>query len=81
MLADARVPLVGSPTGGLLGGFSDDLDLPCGLRLSLQRGDVLAPDGLPIEGRGLAPDVPVVETWRDRLEGVDRPLQAALRRL
>lgn len=77
-LAYLGVPRAGAPTGGLLGASDSEIALPCGLRLRLETGAVLLPDGLAVEGRGVPPDLEVPVSARDRFEGRDPALDAAL---
>lgn len=77
-LKQKGVLIVGSPSAGLLGGHSEEIVLPCGLKLRLEHGEVLDRDGKMIEGRGVQPDMLVEETENDRENGKDRQLEAAL---
>ena len=72
------VVFVGQPTGGG-SGAPRTFELPstgATVRFCMMR--VFAPDGDPIEGTGVQPDIAVRQTAEQYREGVDAALEAAL---
>jgi carboxyl-terminal processing protease len=51
--------------------------LPGGIRLQYAVADFRTPNGVLLEGRGVQPDVPVIETRTDLAAGRDPVLEAA----
>jgi carboxyl-terminal processing protease len=75
MKAMPHVVLMGQPTRGACGG-PEPLALPIGVTVQYPRRIPLLPDGTVVDGRGVAPDVPVEH------EGPGDPtFEAALRDL
>ena len=80
-LADSgRATTVGRPTGGSSGN-PIPFRLSGGGRARFSTGDFRRYDGMPIEGVGIAPDVPVAWTVEDVRAGRDPDLDAAVRLL
>ncbi len=69
--------LVGDTTAGA-SGAPLDFTLPSGRKISVSTIDFRRYDDQPIEWNGVPPDIRVVETSHDVLDGVDNQLQAAL---
>ncbi len=69
--------LVGEPTSGQCL-WSSDQTLPDGTRVRLPMMGVWAPDGSSLEGRGVQPDVNVIQTGQDLSANQDPPLQRAI---
>lgn len=72
-----RATIIGEKTAGALGG-SVTVALPeGGMSVTVER--ILSPKDRRVEGKGIAPDVPVALTVVDMERGEDTQLQAALR--
>jgi hypothetical protein len=72
------VTTVGSATHGTLSGVAAYMVLPCGLVVPVSNGYLPDADGVPIEGRGNAPEVTVEPTVADFLSGRDPILERAV---
>lgn len=75
---NGRAVLVGEATAGA-GSAPFVRELPNGMRISIGAKRERMPDGSPLEGVGIAPDVPVESTAADLRAGKDPVLDAAAR--
>jgi C-terminal processing protease CtpA/Prc len=74
----ARATLVGSNSAGADGDYTT-FALPGGVGFTFTGGTVLAPDGTPIQGVGLTPDIRVTPTIAGIRAGRDEVLECAVR--
>jgi carboxyl-terminal processing protease len=73
-----RAIIVGTRTAGKVMGVDLEEPLPDGGLLRVATLDMIAPDGVRLEGRGVMPDVQVERTAADVARGVDPQLRAAI---
>jgi C-terminal processing protease CtpA/Prc len=74
-----RATIVGVKTAGKVMGVDLEEPLADGGLLRVATLDMIAPNGVRLEGRGVKPDVVVVRTARDVARGVDPQLRTAIR--
>jgi carboxyl-terminal processing protease len=73
-----RATVVGVRTAGKVMGVDLEEPLPDGGLLRVATLDMIAPNGVRLEGRGIAPDVVVRRTPSDVARGIDPQLRAAI---
>jgi carboxyl-terminal processing protease len=73
-----RATLVGVRTAGKVMGVDLEEPLPDGGLLRVATLDMIAPNGVRLEGRGITPDVVVVRSAADVARGFDPQLRAAI---
>lgn len=73
-----RATIVGVRTAGKVMGVDLEEPLADGGLLRVATLDMIAPNGVRLEGRGVEPDVVVVRTARDVARGVDPQLRTAI---
>jgi C-terminal processing protease CtpA/Prc len=72
-----HVTIVGDTTGG---GFGDPMfrELPNGWTYRLSTEIAVTADGYVIEGKGIPPDIPVLTTAADSINGMDRIIEKGI---
>ena len=73
-----RATIVGVRTAGKVMGVDFEEPLPDGGLLRVATLDMIAPNGVRLEGRGVTPDIVVDRTASDVARGVDPQLRAAI---
>ena len=76
--AYGRARIIGARTAGKVMGVDLEEPLPDGGLLRVATLDMVAPNGVRLEGRGVTPDIMVTRTASDIARGVDPQLRAAI---
>lgn len=76
-----RALVIGSESSGGGSGPAGLFQLPSGATISFSTSVAWLPDGQPIEGRGITPNIPVLERARDWAVDRDRVLERAVKAL